>query len=662
MEIHIDKYRVTPEKVFAGTEGSYGQETIEFVFSHEWEHLAKTITFYPPRTAPIAVVISGDSIGIPWEITQRCGTVRFVIEGCEEGRVLRTVPSDLVVVPTEKAQGITGTEPTQDEYQQIYELMQDTLEAVEAVNFEMIEVETLPPSGEPNKIYVIDTGLAPPYRFAEYIYFDGAWELFGTPSEFQDLSSYARKDELSDVAFSGSYNDLTDKPAFAQVNADWNATSGAAEILNKPTIPAAQVNSDWNAESGVAQILNKPSIPTKTSQLTNDGSDNTSTYLEADETAYKTASIPYAQVDGTSTSTAFTATVPGITQLRDGVMMLLKNGVVTSASGFTINVNNLGAKPSYNNMAAATADTTLFNVNYTMLFIYDETRVSGGCWICYRGYNSDTNTIGYQLRTNSTVLTASDRSRYYKIFFTSADGTKWVPASSDWTNNATSARAVNQRPIDPFGRIAYTSASTNYTAGSNVAAATLWSQYNLTLGYSFNRTGAALTLTANAPLYIKCAPQSDGSAIIDSATPYVQALPTTDDGKIYIFLGIATSATQVEMYVCHPVYYYAGGRIRLWTGARDPQGSNVFVGTNTIDEVYSSFVTGVPTYIFRNNKMYLVNDVSYMTGTYADRFQISALSSSFGGVSDISLHAIIDKEIPTGTLCSSLATLTKTIS
>lgn len=44
----------------------------------------------------------------------------------------------------------------------------------------------------------------------------------------------------------------------AQVNADWNAVSGLAQILNKPTIPAAQVNADWNAVSGVAQILNKP--------------------------------------------------------------------------------------------------------------------------------------------------------------------------------------------------------------------------------------------------------------------------------------------------------------------------------------------------------------------------------------------------------------------
>ena len=53
---------------------------------------------------------------------------------------------------------------------------------------------------------------------------------------------------------------MSDLPA-AQVNSDWNASSGVAQILNKPTIPAAQVNSDWNASSGVAQILNKPTIP-----------------------------------------------------------------------------------------------------------------------------------------------------------------------------------------------------------------------------------------------------------------------------------------------------------------------------------------------------------------------------------------------------------------
>lgn len=114
----------------------------------------------------------------------------------------------------------------------------------------------------------------------------GVSEILNKP----DLSIYAESSDLATVATSGSYNDLLDKPSIpsAQVNADWDATSGVSAILNKPSlatvattgdysdlqnlpsIPAAQVNSDWNATSGVAQIFNKPSIPTATSDLTND--------------------------------------------------------------------------------------------------------------------------------------------------------------------------------------------------------------------------------------------------------------------------------------------------------------------------------------------------------------------------------------------------------
>lgn len=287
------------------------------------------------------------------------------------------------------------------------------------------------------------------------------------------------------------------------------------------------------------------------------------------------ATIPFGQVDSTSTSTAFTATVAGITELKDGTVVMLQNGVVTSAANFTININNLGAKPVYNNMATGnpitptnpSRESTIFNINYTLMFVYSEDLVSGGCWINYRGYNSDTNTIGYQLRTNSTVMKTADQSRYYRMFFTSADGTHWVPANTAKDNSATSTKTVNQRPINPFGRIIYYSYTTNLSAESDVPAAYCWSQYALSLGYSFNRTGAALTLTTKTPVYLKCAPQADGSAIIDSTTPYVQALPSTADGKIYIFLGIAYSATNIELVPNHPVYEYKDGAVRLWTNS-----------------------------------------------------------------------------------------------
>lgn len=290
--------------------------------------------------------------------------------------------------------------------------------------------------------------------------------------------------------------------------------------------------------------------------------------------------IPFGIVDSTSTAKVFTATVPGITSYVDGTTVMLKNGVITSASGFTININGLGAKPVYNNMAAATLETTIFNANYTMMFVYDSTRVSGGCWICYRGYDSNTNTIGYQVRTNSSVLKTYDKCRYYKVFFTSADNTHWVPASTATDNSATSAKVVNQRPIDPFGKIVYCSANTNYAAEADIAATTIWEQYAFTLGYSFNRTGAALELTTKAPVYIKCAPQANGSAIIDADTPYVQALPSTKDGKIYIFLGVAYSATAVELWAMHPVYWYDGTGIRVWTGSEP--------STITVDSALSS--------------------------------------------------------------------------
>ena len=119
------------------------------------------------------------------------------------------------------------------------------------------------------------------------------------------VAQILHKPALADVAISGDYDDLDNKPTIptvptnvsaftndagyitmdsipaipdAQVNADWDATSGVAQILhkpaladvaisgdyddldNKPTIPDAQVNADWDATSGVAEILHKPDI------------------------------------------------------------------------------------------------------------------------------------------------------------------------------------------------------------------------------------------------------------------------------------------------------------------------------------------------------------------------------------------------------------------
>ncbi len=86
-------------------------------------------------------------------------------------------------------------------------------------------------------------------------------------------------DYLKSTGSSVAWTTFPSIPA-AQVNVDWNATSGVEQILNKPTlaavatsgqygdlsglptIPAAQVQSDWNTSntSSVSFIQNKPTL------------------------------------------------------------------------------------------------------------------------------------------------------------------------------------------------------------------------------------------------------------------------------------------------------------------------------------------------------------------------------------------------------------------
>ena len=134
--------------------------------------------------------------------------------------------------------------------------------------------------------------------------------------------------------------------------------------------------------------------------------------------AYKTAAIPTGTVGNTSTSTAFVATIDGITSIYDGVCVFLKNNKVTSASGCTLNINGLGAKPIYNSAESATAITDGFKVNTTVLFIYNSTRVSGGCWDMYQSGGGVVQPTSSEVSTavsagwGSTVVSIADTTQY----------------------------------------------------------------------------------------------------------------------------------------------------------------------------------------------------------------------------------------------------------
>lgn len=294
---------------------------------------------------------------------------------------------------------------------------------------------------------------------------------------------------------------------------------------------------------------------------------------EAAKTTGITGIYPVRGTQAASTN-LWTGSITGVTELIDGLTIayyLPFAGTSTAATlqlYFEDNGTYSASVPIY--YTGTTALSNQYGAGSTIILTYWEAE---NMW-SRTDYNTNDNTIGYRLRTNDTLMTVTDTARYYKLYFTSADNTQWVPASVNSTNNATSARAVNQRPINPFGRIVYMSASSNFAAGSNLTATSTWDQYHITLGYSFNPVGGALTLTPKLPVYIQCTLQNNGSAIIDATTPYVQTLPQVEmPNKIYIYLGVATAETTVELLKDHPVYWFKGGRIRQYTDINEANGT-----------------------------------------------------------------------------------------
>ena len=229
---------------------------------------------------------------------------------------------------------------------------------------------------------------------------------------------------LATVAHTGSYNDLTDKPTLFSGNYN--------DLTNKPTIPTnvgdlnndagyitsddipAQVNADWNATSGPAKILNKPEIPTvptNISAFVNDMGYITALpdslggiSIESDpifsawdkdyndlintpdlapvatsgnynDLTNKPVNADFGQglvrtkVNNASGATDINVTFTGYSLVTGGIVSLLFQRSVPA--GATLNINNQGAKPIFYHEAALTDG--VIKANDRCLFMYNST-------------------------------------------------------------------------------------------------------------------------------------------------------------------------------------------------------------------------------------------------------------------------------------------------
>ena len=273
--------------------------------------------------------------------------------------------------------------------------------------------------------------------------------------------------------------------------------------------------------------------------------------------------------------------------LTIGDMLIVKFDITNSAAAANLKLKFSGqadadAKPikrQYN----STGNNNLLavgelNKDSISVFIYNGTN-----WILTNAdYNTNDNTLGYQIRVNNGTYVASRALYRYKMLF-QKDETTLIPIDG---TNYTAATAVTNRPTitqEPFlinGLYTYYNATATVNANAAISASYNMFQYPLDLRYTFN-TGS--TLTTNKDVYLVAQPSTDGihatlrnpsasgtnasaQATGTNAGPITQILPNSEDGYIYIRLGHAYSTYQLALDIYHPVYWYKDGRLELYSG------------------------------------------------------------------------------------------------
>ena len=83
----------------------------------------------------------------------------------------------------------------------------------------------------------------------------------------------------------------------------------------------------------------------------------------------------------------------------------------------------------------------------------------------------------------------------------------------------------------------------------------------IALDFRYNTTGT-ISLTVQKPVYLVGIPNADNSTFkLPSSNWWTQTLPSSNDGKIYILLGLAYSTTSIYLQAYHPIYYHNGEHV-----------------------------------------------------------------------------------------------------
>lgn len=223
----------------------------------------------------------------------------------------------------------------------------------------------------------------------------------------------------------------------SNVQADWNAQSGLAQILNKPTIPAN--TSDLNNDSGFITTETDPTVPAWAKAA------NKPTYTASEVGALPDTTIWYGESTTAAATVQKEVSIPSITTLRTGQIIIVKPTITSTVANSTLKLNNFDAYPMrYNNAAITTStDSIVWNANYTSQFVFD------GTYWQFAGHGLDSNTTYSAMSVAEGTAGTATSSRTMRADYLKQIIEALVPgAEEDPVFAASAASGISSSDID----------------------------------------------------------------------------------------------------------------------------------------------------------------------------------------------------------------------
>ena len=288
----------------------------------------------------------------------------------------------------------------------------------------------------------------------------------------------------------------------------------------------------------------------------------------------------YGTSDSAATDIEKVVLIPEITELKVGQTIIVQPSITSTVANSTLKLNNFDAYPMrYAGFAITTStDSHVWSADFPTTWLFD-----GTYWV-FLAHGTDVNstyTINYSIDQGQYKVGIGKYAvSRYSLILQKPDGT-WEKTTNTSANYSTAAiKTVNTSGF-LLNKIKYNSAKAEKGNGGFLATNTIYSKgSSVDFAYSSN-CGTAPGWAVGDYIYLVGAMGSDGLFYLDSTKWWNNALPTTNDGKLYIQLGIALKDdnSTISFFDHRPVFYHDGTKICEYKVADNKQDTLVS-GTN----------------------------------------------------------------------------------